>query len=85
MDPSPGDEGFAAYLPGPEAERAGAGVVTREEEEEELIGLYVLARAFYEVELRLLKLQDWVHSKLENKGYVEVNDEWYKRKANALE
>ncbi|CAD6256279.1 unnamed protein product [Miscanthus lutarioriparius] len=54
-----------------------------EEEDKKLCGLYVLARAFYEVEERLPKLQKWMRSELKEKGYVEVDDEWFKRKAEA--
>jgi hypothetical protein len=86
MDPSLGYEGSAAHLPGlklikPEpVPRPG-----EEEVEEEVIGLYILVRAFYEVVLSLSKLQDWVHSELENKGYIEVDDEWYKRNVDTQE
>lgn len=54
-----------------------------EEEDKRLCGLYVLARAFYEVEERLPQLQEWVRSELKNKGHVEVDDDWFRRTAEA--
>jgi hypothetical protein len=53
-----------------------------EEDGEELMGLYVLTRAFYELE-EFPKLQDWVRCELRDKGYVEVDDEWFQRTADA--
>nr|CAB3503023.1 unnamed protein product [Digitaria exilis] len=46
--------------------------------------MYVLARAFYELEERLPKMQEKVRNELKNKGYVEVDDEYHKRKAEGL-
>jgi hypothetical protein len=58
MDPSLGHEGSAAHLPGPKRIKPESVRRPGKEEEEGVIGLYVLARAFYEVELSLSKLQD---------------------------
>ncbi|RLN09894.1 hypothetical protein C2845_PM11G08030 [Panicum miliaceum] len=52
-----------------------------EEEDEAKMRLYILARAFYELEERLPRMQEKVRSELERKGYVEVDDEYRKRKA----
>nr|CAB3502594.1 unnamed protein product [Digitaria exilis] len=54
-----------------------------EEDDEEKMTMYVLARAFYELEERLPKMQEKVRSELKNKGYVEVDDEYHKCKAEA--
>ncbi|CAN6226767.1 unnamed protein product [Urochloa humidicola] len=54
-----------------------------EEGDESKVRLYFLARAFYELEERLPKMQEWVRSELRNKGYVEVDDEYHERKAKA--
>ena len=45
--------------------------------------LYNLARVFYELEKRLPRMQEKVRWELESKGYVEVDDEYHKRKAEA--
>ncbi|CAN6372879.1 unnamed protein product [Urochloa humidicola] len=52
-----------------------------EEGDESKVRLYFLARAFYELEERLPKMQEWVRKELESKGYVEVDDEYHERKA----
>ncbi|TVU24427.1 hypothetical protein EJB05_26861, partial [Eragrostis curvula] len=52
-----------------------------EEANEDLKRLCFLAKAFYEMEERLPKTQAWVRAEMEAKGYVEVSDEWMKRKA----
>uniref|UniRef100_A0A0A9CT35 Uncharacterized protein n=1 Tax=Arundo donax TaxID=35708 RepID=A0A0A9CT35_ARUDO len=52
-----------------------------EEVDEAKRRLYVLAKAFYEMEERLPKVQEWVREELKAKGYVEMDDEWVKGKA----
>ena len=42
--------------------------------------LYNLARMFYELEKRLPRMQEKVRWELESKGYVEVDDEYHKRR-----
>ncbi|KXG28902.1 uncharacterized protein LOC8074381 isoform X1 [Sorghum bicolor] len=65
--------------------RSNPELVPRPEEEgdEKLRVLYVLARAFYEVEEMQPKFQQWVRSELKEKGYVEVDDDYMKQKAAA--
>ena len=52
-----------------------------EEGNERKMRLYILARAFYDLEESVPRLQERVRSELESKGYVEVDDEYHKRKA----
>jgi len=54
-----------------------------EGEDESKMRLYNLARVFYELEKRLPRMQEKVRWELESKGYVEVDDEYHKRKAEA--
>ncbi|XP_066342130.1 uncharacterized protein [Miscanthus floridulus] len=54
-----------------------------EKEDKKLMALYGVTRALYEVQERLPKLQEWVRSELKEKGYVEVDDDWFKCKAEA--
>ncbi|CAL4983460.1 unnamed protein product [Urochloa decumbens] len=54
-----------------------------EEGDESKVRLYFLARAFYELEERLPKMQERVRKELDAKGYVEVDDEYHERKAKA--
>ncbi|CAN6381721.1 unnamed protein product [Urochloa humidicola] len=43
--------------------------------------LYGLAKAFYEMEEQLPRQQAWVRGELERKGYVELDDETVRRRA----
>ncbi|KAF8673255.1 hypothetical protein HU200_048808 [Digitaria exilis] len=52
-----------------------------EEADEDKRRLYRLVRAFYEMEERLPRLQEWVCGELKRKGYVEIDDETAKRRA----
>jgi len=54
-----------------------------EEGDEQRMRLYVLARAFYYLEESVPRLQERVRRELESKGYVEVDDEYHRRKAEA--
>ncbi|TVU24406.1 hypothetical protein EJB05_26840, partial [Eragrostis curvula] len=54
-----------------------------EEADEDLKRLYFLAKAFYDMEERMPKKQEWVREQLRTKGYVEVDDEWLKQRAEA--
>ncbi|CAN6363361.1 unnamed protein product [Urochloa humidicola] len=53
----------------------------REEDDRDKRTMYTLARAFYEREERLPLMQERVRGELRSKGYVEVDDEYRKRKA----
>ncbi|KAL6653945.1 hypothetical protein ACP70R_007410 [Stipagrostis hirtigluma subsp. patula] len=53
-----------------------------EEMDEERKRLYVLTKGFYAHQERLPKLQAWVREQMEAKGYVEIDDEWAKRRAD---
>jgi hypothetical protein len=53
------------------------------EEDKKLMALYGMTRALYEVQERLLKLQQWVRNELKEKGYVEVDNDWFMCKAKA--
>jgi hypothetical protein len=52
-----------------------------EEDDKDKVLLYCVARAFYEREERLPKMQEGVRSELASKGYVEVDGDYLKRKA----
>jgi len=52
-----------------------------EEGDERKMRLYILARAFYDLEESVPRLQERVRREMESKGYVEVDDEYHKRKA----
>ncbi|XP_062224251.1 uncharacterized protein LOC133922785 [Phragmites australis] len=52
-----------------------------EEVDEAKRRLYILAKAFYSMQERLPKLQEWVRRELEINGHVDMDDEWVKRKA----
>jgi hypothetical protein len=52
-----------------------------EDDDKDKVSLYCVARAFYEREERLPKMQERVRSELESKGYVEVDGDYLKRKA----
>jgi hypothetical protein len=52
-----------------------------EEDDKDKVTLYCVARVFYEREERLPKMQERVRSDLESKGYVEVDGDYLKRKA----
>ncbi|GJN04849.1 hypothetical protein PR202_ga22424 [Eleusine coracana subsp. coracana] len=56
-----------------------------EVDDEEKRTLYSLAKAFYEMEERFPKLQEWVREEMKAKGYVEVSDEWLRDKAELNE
>ncbi|GJN25692.1 hypothetical protein PR202_gb13554 [Eleusine coracana subsp. coracana] len=56
-----------------------------EEVDEERRTLYFLAKAFYEMEERFPKLQEWVREETKAKGYVEVSDEWLRDRAELNE
>lgn len=79
MDPVP--EGGASATP--VLKRSNPELTPRpgEEEDEGKVTMYVLARALYELEERLPKMQERVRSELRSKGYVEVDDEYHKRRA----
>ena len=52
-----------------------------EEGNERKMRLYILARAFYDLEESVPRLQERVRREMESKGYVEVDDEYHKRRA----
>ncbi|XP_039824973.1 uncharacterized protein LOC120686840 [Panicum virgatum] len=54
-----------------------------EEVDEDKRRLYRLAKGFYEMEEMFPRLQEWVRAELNRKGYVELDDESAKRRAEA--
>ncbi|CAN6381718.1 unnamed protein product [Urochloa humidicola] len=52
-----------------------------EEADEDKMRLYRLVKAFYEMEERLPRQQVWMRGELERKGYVELDDETVRRRA----
>ncbi|KAJ1276282.1 hypothetical protein BS78_05G203200 [Paspalum vaginatum] len=54
-----------------------------EEADEDRVGHYRVVKAFYEMEERIPRTQEWARGELLKKGYVELDEETVSRKAEA--
>ncbi|KAF8673249.1 hypothetical protein HU200_048802 [Digitaria exilis] len=54
-----------------------------EEMDEERESLFLGAKIFYCMQERYPKMQEWIRQELETKGYVEMDDDWVRRRAEA--
>ncbi|XP_062181805.1 uncharacterized protein LOC133886091 [Phragmites australis] len=54
-----------------------------EEMDESRERLYFMTKAFYEMEENYPKMQAWIREELKTKGYVEVDDDWVRGRAEA--
>ncbi|CAO2142299.1 unnamed protein product [Urochloa humidicola] len=56
-----------------------------EEMDDKKEDLFFRAKVYYCMEERFPKLQEWVRQELATKGYVEMDDDWVRRRAEAAE